>query len=59
VDFDIIGQYLIRLYPSDTGGKKWLCNGTVHQLFIDFKKAYDSGGKHDKILSLTLDYPGN
>jgi purine nucleoside phosphorylase len=22
--------------------KKWECNGTVHQLFIDFKKAYDS-----------------
>jgi hypothetical protein len=26
---------------SDTG-KKWEYNGTVHQLFIDFKKAYDS-----------------
>jgi hypothetical protein len=22
--------------------KKWEYNGTVHQLFIDFKKAYDS-----------------
>jgi hypothetical protein len=22
--------------------KKWECNGTVRQLFIDFKKAYDS-----------------
>jgi purine nucleoside phosphorylase len=22
--------------------KKWQYNGTVHQLFIDFKKAYDS-----------------
>jgi hypothetical protein len=22
--------------------KKWECNGTVHQLFYDFKKAYDS-----------------
>ncbi|KAJ4439024.1 hypothetical protein ANN_14980 [Periplaneta americana] len=22
--------------------KKWECEGTVHQLFIDFKKAYDS-----------------
>jgi hypothetical protein len=22
--------------------KKWECNGTAHQLFIDFKKAYDS-----------------
>jgi hypothetical protein len=23
-------------------GKKWEYNETVHQLFIDFKKAYDS-----------------
>jgi hypothetical protein len=22
--------------------KKWEYNGTVHQLFVDFKKAYDS-----------------
>ena len=22
--------------------KKWEYNGTIHQLFIDFKKAYDS-----------------
>jgi hypothetical protein len=22
--------------------KKWECNGAVHQLFVDFKKAYDS-----------------
>jgi hypothetical protein len=22
--------------------RKWECNGTVHQLFIGFKKAYDS-----------------
>jgi hypothetical protein len=27
---------------SDTGEKKWGYNETVHQLFIDFKKAYDS-----------------
>jgi hypothetical protein len=26
---------------SDTG-EKWEYNGTIHQLFIDFKKAYDS-----------------
>jgi hypothetical protein len=26
---------------SDTG-EKWEYNGTVHQLFIDLKKAYDS-----------------
>jgi hypothetical protein len=27
---------------SDTGKKKWECNVTVHELFVDFKKAYDS-----------------
>jgi hypothetical protein len=31
----------IFLYPADTE-KRWKYNGTVHQLFIDFKKAYDS-----------------
>jgi hypothetical protein len=25
--------------------KKWAYNGTAHQLFIDFKKAYDSEGR--------------
>jgi hypothetical protein len=29
-------------YILQTVEKKWECNGTVHQLFIDFKKAYDS-----------------
>jgi hypothetical protein len=29
------------LHSSDTGGK-WEYNGTVHQLFVDLKKAYDS-----------------
>jgi hypothetical protein len=29
------------LHSSDTG-KKWEYNETVHQLFIDFKKAYES-----------------
>jgi hypothetical protein len=29
------------LYPADTG-KKWKCDGTVHQLFIYLQKAYDS-----------------
>jgi hypothetical protein len=30
------------LHSSDTGEKKWKYNETVHQLFKDFKKAYDS-----------------
>jgi hypothetical protein len=33
--FDVIGQRQIL-------EKKWEYNGTVHQLFIDFKEAYDS-----------------
>jgi sorting nexin-29 len=31
------------LYIHQILEKKWEYNGTVHQLFIDFKKAYDSG----------------
>jgi hypothetical protein len=27
---------------SDTGKRKWEYNERVHQLFIDFKKAYDA-----------------
>jgi hypothetical protein len=30
------------VYIQQILGKKWEYNGTVHQLFIDFKKAYDS-----------------
>jgi hypothetical protein len=44
VNFDIIGR-LIRFYNHQVGllGKKWEHNDTtVHQLFIDFKKAYDT-----------------
>jgi hypothetical protein len=29
------------MYSSETG-EKWKSNGTVLQIFIDFKKAYDS-----------------
>jgi hypothetical protein len=33
----------IFLHTSDTGEKKkWEYNETVHQLFTDFRKAYDS-----------------
>jgi hypothetical protein len=39
--------------------KKWEYNGTVHQLFIDFKQAYNSGGKYYTIFSMSLEYPGN
>ena len=37
--------------------KKWEHNEAVHQLFIDFKKAYDSGGKSCIIFSLSLVSP--
>jgi hypothetical protein len=39
VDFNVTDQQLIRFSIS---GRYWIKNGTVHQLFIDFKKAYDS-----------------
>jgi hypothetical protein len=43
VDFDITDQRLIKFSTSGRSWrKKWECNGTVHLLFIDFKKAYDS-----------------
>jgi hypothetical protein len=44
VDFDpnrSTDQFYIRQILE----KKWEYNGTVHQLFIDFKKAYDSARK--------------
>jgi hypothetical protein len=34
--------------------KKWECNGTVHQIFIDFKKAYDSREKFFAIFCLNV-----
>jgi hypothetical protein len=44
VDFNVIGQRLIRSI-SVIYWKKWEYNGTVHQLFIDFKEL---GGKYSK-----------
>jgi hypothetical protein len=43
VSFDVTDQLLIRfsLHSSDTR-EKWEYSETVHQLFVDFKKAYDS-----------------
>jgi hypothetical protein len=42
VNFIIIAQQLIRFSVWQVLEKKWECNGAVHQLFIDFKKDYDS-----------------
>ena len=43
MDFDATGQLLI-IYSAFVKylRKKWEYNEAVHQLFIDFKKAYDS-----------------
>jgi hypothetical protein len=42
-DFDEIDQRLIKsLYPADNGENKWEYKCTVHQLFMHFKKVYDS-----------------
>jgi hypothetical protein len=43
VGFDVTDQLLIRSSAFVRyWRKKWEYNETVHQLFIDFKKAYDS-----------------
>jgi len=43
VDFDTTGQLLmIYILRSSNSWEKWEYNEAVHQLFIDFKKAYDS-----------------
>jgi hypothetical protein len=42
VDFSIIDQQFRIFYIWQILEKKWEYNGTVHQLFIDFKKAYES-----------------
>ena len=45
MDFDVIGKLLI-IYSAFVkySRKKWEYNEAVHQLFTNFKKAYDSGG---------------
>jgi hypothetical protein len=43
VDFDVTDQPLIQIFCiCQILEKKWEYNETVHQLFIDFNKAYDS-----------------
>jgi hypothetical protein len=43
VDFNETDQWLIKFSVSSRyWRKKWEYNGTAHQLFIDFKKAYNS-----------------
>jgi hypothetical protein len=42
VGFDITDQLLICFLGLSDTREKWEYNETVHQLFVDFKKAYDS-----------------
>jgi len=42
VDFDAIGQLLIIYSGFIKYLEKWEYNEAEHQLFIDFKKTYDS-----------------
>jgi hypothetical protein len=43
VGFDVTDQLLIRSFAFVRyWRKKWEYNETVHQLYVDFKKAYDS-----------------
>jgi hypothetical protein len=43
VGFDVTDQLLIRFSAFVRyWRKKWECNETVHQLFVDVKKVYDS-----------------
>jgi hypothetical protein len=43
VGFDVTDQLLTRFfYIRQIPEKEWEYNETVHQLFIDFKKTYDS-----------------
>jgi sorting nexin-29 len=48
-----------QIYIHQILEKKWEYNGTVHQLFIDFKKAYDSVRSEVLLnFSFSLEYPG-
>jgi hypothetical protein len=42
LDFDITHQLMLRFSAFVRYWKKWEYNKTVHQLFIIFKKSYDS-----------------
>jgi len=55
VDFDATGQLPI-IYSAfvEYLRKKWEYNKVVHQLFTDFKKAYDSEGMSCIIISLSF-----
>jgi hypothetical protein len=45
VSFNIINQLLIGICIRQILEKTWEYNETVQQMFVDFKKTYDSGRK--------------
>jgi hypothetical protein len=45
VDFDIMEQVLIMYSAFVRYYRKLKYNGTVHELFIDFKKTFESFGR--------------
>jgi hypothetical protein len=56
VGFDVTDQLLIRFSAFVRyWRKKWECNKTVHQLFIDFKKAYDSV-RRDVLYNILIEF---
>jgi hypothetical protein len=59
VGFDVTDQLLVRFSAfARYWRKRWEYNETVHQLFIDFKKAYNSVTvKYCTIFSYSLGCP--
>jgi hypothetical protein len=57
VDFDVIYQILIR-YSAFVRfwRKKWECNGTVHQVFVDSKDHVSGEEKYCTIFLFNLVY---
>jgi hypothetical protein len=56
VGSDVIDQLLIRFSVFVRYWRKRECNETVHQLFMDFKKAYDSVRK-EVLYNILIEYP--
>jgi hypothetical protein len=55
VDFDIIDELLTRYSEFVRYRGKWEYNGTVHQLFIDFKKVYYSV-RREKLYNFLIEF---
>jgi predicted alpha/beta superfamily hydrolase len=47
----------VAWYICQTLEMQWEYNGTIHQLFMGFKKVYDPGEKYCIIYLLDLVYP--